>query len=72
MGFLGALTLLLVAAKLFGTATYGWLVALSPMIGCYAISIAMGVVNAIIESRNASKMKQLRALMSGYEDRYTH
>lgn len=54
MGFLGCLTLVLVAAKVFGFAHYGWLVALSPMfvgLGIVAVTILLGIVAAIISQK---------------------
>jgi hypothetical protein len=54
MGFLGCLTLVLVAAKVFGFAHYSWLIALSPVfvaLGIVAVTILLGIIAAIVSSK---------------------
>lgn len=48
IGFVGALTLLLVAAKLFGFATYGWLVAFSPVLIVAGITAAFFIFAGLV------------------------
>jgi len=51
IGFTGLLTIVLVAAKVFGFATYGWAVALSPIIITFALYLMILGLGLFVASK---------------------
>jgi hypothetical protein len=47
IGFMGLLTLLFIAAKLFGAITWPWLWVLAPLWGTFIVSVVLGTLYAI-------------------------